>query len=745
METLEVTPRAGFEELWARAHSYLGEDKLGLVRRAYEFALKAHQNQRRLSGEPFMEHPLATALLLAELHLDATALAAGLLHDVPEDCGIPMEEIDRQFGSEVAKLVDGVTKVGKIAMAAAVKERRAVEAEAQAVNLRRMFLAMAEDVRVVFIKLADRLHNLRTLGALPPHRRRLIAQETLDIYAPLAHRLGIWHFKWQLEDLAFRYLNPEKYREVAELVASTREAREQYVEEAIKAIRGELEGAGLKVEMSGRPKSFFSIYQKMEKYAQQGRKLSEIYDLLALRVLVSEVKDCYTALGLIHNLWRPIPGTFDDYIATRKDNMYQSLHTTVMALEGKPLEIQIRTNEMHRVAEYGVAAHWRYKEGGSKDMRYEERMSWLRQLLDWQRELSSAEFLESVRTDVFQDQVFVFTPKGDIVDLPAGSTPLDFAYRIHTDLGHRCIGSKVNGRLVSLGYKLVNGDTVEIMATKGERGPSLDWLNPDLGFVSTAEARSKIRHWFRRQARAESIRQGKELLEKELKRLGISLAEQENIATLLEYKSLEDFRADIGIGEVNPRNIAEKLAARERPPVAAPLPSATPPPGATPVSPSIQVMGVGDLLTHLAQCCHPLPGDDIIGYVTRARGVTIHRRDCPNIVRAEEKERLVRVDWGKREQKYPVSVQVDAWDRVGLLRDLSTVVSEEKVNIVLVQSVARQDGAITINLTLEITGIDQLSRVLARLEGVRGIMSATRIQDGVHQQHSSWSPPSSSR
>ena len=690
------------------------EKDLALVEKAYEFALKAHEGQLRRSGEPYLDHPLETASIVADLQLDASSLAAALLHDVPEDCGVPLQEISDRFGHEVGRLVEGVTRLDKLA------HPGEDASESQVESLRKMFVAMAEDIRVVLIKLADRMHNMRTLKPLPPKDRQRVAKETMELFVPLAHRLGIWQLEWELEDLAFRYLEAKKYHETARLVASRRAERERYIARVCRTLEDELASAGIDADVGGRPKNLYSTHIKMEKYASQGKEFSDIYDLLAVRVLVEHSQDCYSALGVLHSLWHPLPGQFDDFIATPKGNMYQSLHTVVMGPEARPLEIQIRTHEMHRRAEYGVAAHWRYKEGAKPDIGFEEKITWLRQLMEWQRELSSYAFVESLTTDIFADEVFVYTPKGDIKELPAGATPLDFAYRIHTDLGHRCVGAKVNGRLVSLDCRLHSGDTVEIVATKAERGPSRDWLNPDLGFVKTAHAREKIRQWFRKQQREENIERGRALLEKELKRLGLSLGDHKRIAAVFKFDGLDEFLVALGCGDISRRQIATQLTApeeRRRPPPA-PTPHRT-------VAPTIEVLGVGDLLTHLATCCNPVPGDDIVGFVTRTRGVSVHRRDCPNIASEDEKERLVKVSWGKVNQHYPVPVHVEAWDRVGLLRDISAVVSEERVNISSVTS-TEKDGITSINLVLEITDNRQLSRLMSKLEGVRGVTNVTR-------------------
>ena len=717
--------------LFDKLREYLPEDKLTLVENAYQFALKAHGNQLRQSGEPFITHPLETAMIVADLQLDETSIAAALLHDVPEDCGIPFSEIESRFGAEVTKLVEGVTRLDKISSQVQTAGlKKIAESDAQVESLRKMFVAMAEDVRVVLIKLADRLHNMRTLKALTPEKQQKIAQETMDIYAPLAHRLGMWQLRWELEDLAFRYLQPDKYREVARLVAARRATREKYIAQVIKILRDELEKAGIKAEVTGRPKSLYSVYRKMQRYTAQGKEFSDIHDLLALRVLVDTIQDCYSALGVVHNLWHPLPDQFDDFIANPKENMYQALHSTVMCLGARPLEVQIRTYRMHRIAEYGVAAHWKYKEGGKKDIGFEEKITWVRQLMEWQRELSGTAFIESIKTDIFQDQVFVYTPKGEIKELPRGATPLDFAYRIHTDLGHRCIGAKVNGRLVSLDYQLRNGDTIEIMTTKANRGPSLDWLNPNLGYVNTNQARERIKQWFRRREKAENVERGREILEKELRRLGISFADRERFAELFKYDLVDDFLAAIGCGDISPNQIALKLTTPEERPQQAAPPAA--PSKAKSTSSGVKVLGVGDLLTHIAPCCQPVPGDEIIGFITRGRGITIHRKNCPNILNEDEQERLIKVEWGKAGISFPVNITVDAWDRVGLLRDVTTMVSDEKVNITAVSlsDTESKDGTLAILLTLDVNNIGQLGRLFSKLEGVPGVINVSRTSDG---------------
>ncbi|MBI2941587.1 MAG: bifunctional (p)ppGpp synthetase/guanosine-3',5'-bis(diphosphate) 3'-pyrophosphohydrolase [Chloroflexi bacterium] len=704
-------------------------EDVAIVRQAYEVAASAHSAQVRRSGDPYVTHPLATAMILAELHLDCATICAALLHDVVEDTPVPLGDVQTQFGEDVARLVDGVSKLKRFSLRVdhadfdsptVIADQESLQ---RAENLRKMFLAMAEDTRVILIKLADRLHNLKTLMYHSPDKRRRIAQETLEIYAPLASRLGIWQMKWQLEDLAFRYLDPARYKEIANLLAARRVARERSIASAIGILHQEFERVGIQAEISGRPKHIYSIYRKMQR---RGVDFNQIYDLMAIRVLVNEVSDCYSALGVIHSVWHPIPGQFDDYIAMPKESLYQSLHTTVVGPEGKPLEIQIRTHDMHRIAECGVAAHWRYKEGGRRDVKYEQKIAWLRQLLDWQKEVAGAkEFVESLKTDLFQDQVYVFTPKGEIRELPAGSTPLDFAYRIHTDVGHRCVGAKVNNRLVPLDYQLQNGVIVEILTSKTPKGPSRDWLLPNLNYVKSAHAREKIRQWFKRQQREENIARGREQLEKELSRLGLSQVKAEEIVTLFKFERVEDLYVAIGTGELSPQSISAKLVTSEEPP-AEPAPQGAPA-AATVSTKGVQVMGVGDLLSRLARCCNPVPGDRIVGYITRGKGITVHREDCPNIQAEDERERLVEVDWGRnREQVYPVNIRIEAWDRDGLLRDVATVVAEDHINMSAVSAVTHSDRTATIRATLEITGVDKLSRIFSRLEGLKGVMSIDR-------------------
>lgn len=720
------------DKLLARVASYLPENSMGLIADAYDFAVRSHDGQMRMSGDPYIAHPLEIALYLTELRLDEQTIAASLLHDVVEDCDVPLDELSRRFGPEIAKLVDGVTKLTRLdsrihdplnAIANGADDPDSLYAE----SLRKMLVSMAEDIRVVLIKLADRMHNMRTLDALPPEKRRRIAQETLDIYSPLAHRLGIWEIKWQLEDMAFRHLDVDKYREISRMLAAKRVERETYVDQVSETLRRQLETVGVKAEVSGRPKNIYSTYRKIKKYEAQGKELRDIYDLFALRVLVDQDADCYRALGAVHQLWRPIPGQFDDYIANPKENLYQALHTTVICAGGTPLEVQIKTHAMHHVSEYGVAAHWRYKEGNTSDVRFEEKMAWLRQLLEWQRDVTgTTEFIESVKQDIFHDQVFVYTPKGRIVELTAGSTPVDFAYKIHTELGHRCVGAKVNGKLVSLDTTLQSGDTVEIMSSKSDRGPSLDWLNPNRGYVRSANARQSIRQWFRRQERGVNIQRGREVLRRELRRLNQKFEDGEVLA-LFKYDTIEDLLANLGSGGVTESQLAQRLAQARQEPEHPLARKRTDLPLSSPTS-GITVLGVGDLLTRMGRCCNPIPGDEITGFVTRSRGVTVHKRHCSSVEHEDEKERFVPVEWGQAKQLYPVRVRMRAYDRVGLLRDLTQNVSEEGVNISAVVTNQLTDGTVNLSFNVHTTGLEQLSKLFSKLEGVRSCIS-------VHREH----------
>jgi GTP pyrophosphokinase len=686
------------------------------ITRAVEFAVEAHGDQRRASGEPYVTHPIASAQLVAELGIDPIAIQAALLHDVPEDTEYSLSDVEERFGTEVAQLVDGVTKLSKFSTLSHEQQ--------QAENIRKMFLAMAEDIRVVLIKLADRLHNMRTLAALPPEKQVRIARQTIEIYAPLAERLGIWQIKWELEDLAFKVLEPAHFRELAKLLDTRRKGRESYIERAIGELRPRLEAAGIKADLQGRPKHIYSIWKKMQR---KGAEFGEIYDVYAIRILVDEVRDCYAALGIVHSLWRPIPGQFDDYIAVPKNNLYQSLHTAVIALDGKPLEIQIRTQAMHQVSEVGIAAHWRYKEGSKAERDYDAKLAWLRQLMDWQRDVSDAtEFVEGVKLDIFQDQVFVFTPKGDIKDLPAGATPLDFAYRIHTDVGHKTIGAKVNNRLVPLDYRLKNGDIVEIVTTRAGHGPSRDWLN----LVRTSHAREKIRQWFKRQERDENIVHGRESLDRELRRLARTSMAAVGQDKLLEvahqfnHDTVDDFLAAIGYGAIGTQTVVMRLGVVDDS-------QATLPTVAPPIAPAraggVRVKGVGDLLCRFGKCCNPIPGDPIQGFITRGKGVTVHLRTCPTIVNEREVSRLIDVEWEAAPQEtYPIAVRVEAFDRTGLLSDITQVVAEAKVNILAANVSVAPDHTALVRATLQVASVSQLARVLGRIEQLKDVISVSR-------------------
>ena len=712
------------EKLLSSLKRYLPEDRVGFVSDAYDFAELSHRGQARMSGEPYIQHPLSTALHLADLKLDANCIAAALLHDVIEDCDVTPEQLDERFGPEVSRLVDGVSKLTRLELMAirSTNGHNMDDSATQAENLRKMLVAMAQDIRVVLIKLADRLHNMSTLRALPRQRQLNVARETLDIYAPLAHRLGMADLKWKLEDLAFRVLQPDRYREISRLLTQKRAKRERYVSQVTYLLKSALDDAGIEAEVTGRPKHIYSIHRKMARYTAQGKEFDQIHDLFALRVLVKQVADCYGALGVAHALWHPIPGQFDDYIANPRENSYQSLHTSVMAEGGVPMEIQIRTFEMHQVSEFGIAAHWRYKEGAKGTSHFEERMTWVRQLLEWQRDVSGAEeFLESVKTDLLPNQVFVYTPKGEVKELPAGSTPIDFAYRIHTDIGHQCSGAKVNGKLTSLDNQLENGDTVQILTSKRIQGPRLDWLNPDLGYVNTAGARQAIRLWFRKQERVENMQRGQDLIEKERKRLALEFTVDE-IADKLSFTTREDLYAAIGSGAISIHQIATRLSGTEKQ-----APDYGPGPDIDKgFTGGVTVLGVGDVLTRLAKCCQPLPGNEIMGFITRAQGVSVHRKSCYNITNVTEPERLIEVGWGSTARLYPVRIEIEGKDRVGLLRDITTVVSAEKVNISGVLSEAHEDGTVTEYLSLGTNGISQLSRIFNRLETVPGVLRVRR-------------------
>lgn len=714
-----------------------------LVIRAYHMAEEAHHGQKRHSGEPYINHCVAVAGILADLKVPSEVIAAGLLHDTVEDTSVTLADIRREFGETVKILVDGVTKLTHLPRVSrgdqhAENGNNGAEPEEDEVEpallgrksdmvsetLRKTFLAMGEDVRVVLIKLADRLHNMRTLGYMPEHKRRRIAQETLDIFAPLANRLGIWQLKWELEDLSFRYVNPEKYKEIAEQLAERRPDREAQLEEIKEKLAKLLEKNNIHSEISGRPKHIYSIFKKMMK---KDKAFNMLYDVRAVRLLVPDVPSCYAALGVIHTTWRPIPGEFDDYIAAPKDNFYQSLHTAVVYDDKRPLEVQIRTMDMHMNAEYGIAAHWRYKEGQkNSDKNYEQRINSLRAMMEWRSDVNDAtEFVESMRSDVFQDRVYVFTPRGDIIDLPAGSTPIDFAYHVHTDIGHRCRGARVNGKLVPLYQELKTGDQVDVLTAK-RGGPSRDWLNANLGLVRTQRARSKIRVWFKKQEDEQNLAQGRDTLERELQRLGISEINFEKLARELGFKTPDDMFIAIGTGDLSTSKIIKQFSQEEE---AQDILAANAP-ATQPISTNaVDVVGLKGMLSIMAKCCNPMPGDQIVGFVTRGRGATIHRQDCPNILKTKDRERLLQVGWGHVERTFPVPVKIKAYDRQGLMSDISNLLSDENINIVNV-SVNVNRSIADLRLIIEVRDLTQLSRILTRIENLPNVMEAHRTNPG---------------
>lgn len=700
------------------------------VQRAYKLADKAHSGQKRASGEPYVQHCLAVAAILEELGAPIELVVAALLHDTVEDTSVKLQDIRRDFGDEVALLVDGVTKLTQLPRVTrrpgGDKSERAARTELAKETLRKTFLAMGDDVRVVLIKLADRLHNMRTLSHLPREKQVRIAEETMEIFAPLANRLGIWQMKWELEDLSFRYVMPEQYKDIAEHIAKRRVDREQESSEIATRVTSLLESQGVKAMVEARPKHLYSIYRKMER---KGVPFEEVYDVRGVRIIVDTIPNCYLVLGVIHSEWKPIPGTFDDYIATPKDNFYRSLHTAVVYDDGRTLELQIRTPEMHEDAEYGIAAHWRYKEGRKREDGFQQRILWLRSLMEWRQDIDNAsDFVEAMKSDVFQDRVYAFTPNGDIIDLPAGSTPIDFAYHIHTEIGHQCRGAKVNGKLVPLDYRLQTGDAVEILTAK-RGGPSRDWLNPSLEMVRSQRARGKIRQWFKRQDREQNISHGRGLLDRELRRLGIDKVAYERIAQDLSFGSVEDMLVAIGCGDVHVGRIVGQLVEQQE--VEPVLKPAWPPETKPIAADEVRVLGLSGLLTHLAQCCKPAPGDPIVGYITRGRGATIHRRDCPNVLRVTDKdrERLVQVSWGQPKQTYPVSVRIQAYDRDGLMRDVSTLVSNEGIGMTSIH-VSTNNSLAVFELVMEVTDLSQLSRILNRLEALPNVLEARRVSPG---------------
>lgn len=713
---------------------------LSLIERAYRRAEQAHQGQKRKSGEPYFTHCVAVASILADLQLDAETIAAGLLHDAIEDNKhISAEDIRTEFGETITRLVDGVTKLTNLPLEdvgqKSENNRNNKNTNREMESIRKMLLTMDDDVRVVLVKLADRLHNMRTLGYMPEEKQKKIAKQTMDIFAPLANRLGIWQIKWELEDLSFRYLQPEAYRTIAKSLDERRSDREHYVADIAEKIRDELENYGIRgAIISSRPKHIYSIYRKMNR---KSLPLEQIYDVRAIRVIVNEQPQCYVVLGVVHEMFHPIPGEFDDYVAAPKDNFYRSLHTAVLDKQGKTIEVQIRTWEMHEHAEYGIAAHWRYKEDrtNAKDKAFEDRIAYLRRLMNVneRRDEDTETFMDHMKSEVFEDRVYAFTPQGDIIDLPEGATPVDFAYSIHTEIGHRCRGAKIQGKLEPLTYQLKTGDQVEIVTAK-RGGPSMDWLNPDLAYTKTSRARSKIRHWFRKQNRDQHITLGRSGLERELKRLGVfDKMSFESVAHLLNFNRLEDFLAAIGVGDITGSQITQKVLEDERrreeerltelEKVKKRTRSVT----AVDFSNGVQIMGTGGLLSNLATCCSPAPGDYILGYVTRGRGVTIHRTDCKNIVNIKDTERLIDVSWGNvtEEHTYVVPIEIIAQDREGLLLDVTKLIADEGVNIIDVNVETRQQIA-TLYFSLAIADNSQIARILNRIELIPSVHEAHR-------------------
>ena len=721
------------EKLINKIEQYNPDMDLELVIKAYNYAQQAHEGQKRVSGDPYINHPAHVAMILSELELDLKTIVAGLLHDVVEDTTSAMQDIERVFGSEIAQLVDGVTKLGRIWYR--TKE------EEQAENLRKMFIAMAKDIRVILIKLADRVHNMRTLGYLPEVKRKEKAKETLEIYAPIAHRLGMSKIKWELEDLALRHLDPKGYYELVERVAKKRLEREEYIKEVITELREKLNEMGISGKIEGRPKHFYSIYKKM---VYQNKTFEQIFDLTAIRIIVDTIKDCYGVLGTVHAMWKPIPGRFKDYIAMPKPNMYQSLHTTVIGPKGEPLEIQIRTWEMHRISEYGIAAHWMYKEGKKNQDEFDKKLSWLRQFIEWERDTKDArEFMETLKIDLFTDEVFVFTPKGEVIDLPNGSTPIDFAYKIHSGVGNSCVGAKVNGKIVPLEYKLKNGDIVEILTSASSPGPSRDWLK----IVKSSSARNRIRQWFKKERREENLEKGKEIFEKGLKRQGYTPGEIlrpewiEKVLKKFGLHNMDDLYATLGYGGLSLNQVLgrfkeemrkEKAAEERKADIGTGTQNSQQKKERPDPQTGVVVKGITNVMVRFAKCCNPVPGDEIIGYITRGRGVSVHRLDCKNVgEHLEDPHRLIEVEWYTDESKgvsYMTDLQIKAFDRSGLLADITGIVSEAKLPVKAINARANKDNTATINMTLAINDTTQLSQLIKKLKTVESVSEVYRMK-----------------
>lgn len=722
------------EQVIDRTREYLDDEDVEFVQKAYEFARHAHRLQYRKSGEPYIIHPIQVAGILADLEMDPSTVAAGFLHDVVEDTEASLQDLKRAFSDEVAMLVDGVTKLGKI--------KYKSHEEQQAENHRKMFVAMAQDIRVIMIKLADRLHNMRTLKHLPAEKQRRISNETLEIFAPLANRLGISTIKWELEDTALRYLNPQQYYRIVNLMKKKRAEREQYLDEVILELRKNMDEVGIKADMSGRPKHIYSIYRKM---TRQNKQFNEIYDLLAIRIVVNSIKDCYAVLGIIHTCWKPMPGRFKDYIAMPKPNMYQSLHTTVIGPKGDPLEVQIRTIEMHRIAEFGIAAHWAYKEGKTinEDSSFEDKLTWFREILEFQDDTANAEeFMESLKVDLFSDMVFVFTPKGDVVELPAGSVPIDFAYRIHSEIGNKTIGAKVNGKMVTLDYKLKTGDILEILTSKHSYGPSQDWLK----LAQTSQAKNKIRAFFKKQRREENIEKGREQLEKEIRLMEFELKEvltPDNVKRVVEkfnFSNEDDMYAAVGYSGITALQVANRLTEKMRKKrdleqnanISNAVSELKTLPQKKKRESGVRVEGIDNLLIRLSRCCNPVPGDDIVGFITKGRGVSVHRKDCPNIETDQVKERLIPVEWetGLNDRKeYNVEIEITGFDRRGLLNEVLQAVNETKTDISAVSGRTDRNKMVTITMSISILNVSHLQKVVDRIKQIHDLYAVRRIMN----------------
>ena len=728
------------QELIEKIKKYANDVDVSLVEKAYYFGKKAHDGQFRKSGEPYFIHPVAVANILCDMELDIETIIAGLLHDVVEDTEYTYEDIEREFSKEIADLVDGVTKLGQI--------KYQSKEETQAENLRKMFLAMAKDIRVILIKLADRLHNMRTLKYMPPEKAKSKAIETLEIYGGIANRLGISMIKWELEDLALRYIDPEGYYDLVERVAKKRSQREAYIENVLNILNKSFEEVNIKCNVYGRPKHFYSIYKKMQ---DKHKNFQDIYDLMAVRIIVDTVKDCYAVLGMIHTLWTPMPGRFKDYIAMPKPNMYQSLHTTVIGPDGEPLEIQIRTKEMHTIAEYGIAAHWKYKEGNTsqKQSNIEGKLQWLRQMMEWEKDLKDPqEFMDALKEDVFSSQVYVFTPKGDVVELPAESTPIDFAYRVHTNVGNKCVGAKIDGRIVPLDYKLQNGNIVEILTSSNSNGPSRDWIN----IVKTPNAKSRIRQWFKKERREENIQRGTEILEKEFKKYHIPLKDSniekymQQMTKKFNQPTVEDLIATIGYGGIMPAHVVPKirdLYEKEVKKVQKEQKEEINDIEKHSISDAeykqkrkknnsqgIVVKRLDNILIRFAKCCNPLPGDEIIGYVTKGRGVDIHRADCPNAnVNGDFfKNRLVDVAWSNSEaSKFEAEIQIKAVDRRGIINDITHIIAMDKVSLNGISAKKGKDNVVSVNLLVEVNNIDALNTLMKKIKSIPGVENIYRV------------------